>query len=164
MCTIYCTCSDECFLFHVITGRHYFLYKFIVNQKCATTVLLLRSLKKMFWKKSTFYIRRLHNNITTLLIPKVQNKTSTSYMFFINIFVDSVVYSFSLRTFHIWKRFTFHKGSFSNLKAEKAPYRHIFLLKAILKCLWRNIFLEINENKNRVFDTYINNDYAMQML
>ena len=26
------------------------------------------------------------------------------------------------------------------------------------------IFLEIYENKNRVFDTYINNDYAMQML
>ena len=23
------TCFDECFLFHVMTGRHYFLYKFI---------------------------------------------------------------------------------------------------------------------------------------
>ena len=27
------TCFDECFLFHVLTGRHYFLYKFIVTQR-----------------------------------------------------------------------------------------------------------------------------------
>ena len=46
-----------------------------------TTAMLLRSLKQMFWKKSVFYICYLHNNITTLLIPKVQNKTSTSWMF-----------------------------------------------------------------------------------
>ena len=25
------TCLDVCFLFHVITGRHYFLYKFIIS-------------------------------------------------------------------------------------------------------------------------------------
>ena len=39
--TIDTTCFNECFLFHVITGRHYFLHKF------GTTVMLLRSLKQM---------------------------------------------------------------------------------------------------------------------
>ena len=40
--------------------------------------MLLRSLQQVFWKKSVSYIRNLHNNITMLLIPKVQNKASTS--------------------------------------------------------------------------------------
>ena len=78
VCTIDTTCFDECFWFHVITGKKYFWYKFIVTQRFGTTAMLLRSLKQMFWKKSVFYICYLHNNITTLLIPKVQNKTSTS--------------------------------------------------------------------------------------
>ena len=72
------TCFYECFLFHVITGRHYFFYKFIVTQWFGVTAVLLRSLKQVFWKKSAFYIRYLHNNIAMLLIPEVQNKASTS--------------------------------------------------------------------------------------
>ena len=71
------TCFGECFLFHVITGRHYFLYKFIVTQSFCATTMLLRSLKQVFWKKSACYLRYLHNNITMLLISKVQNKAST---------------------------------------------------------------------------------------
>ena len=74
VCTVDTTCFDECFWFHVITGKNYFWYKFIVTQRFGTT----SSLKQMFWKKSVFYIRYLHNNITTLLIQKVQNKTSSS--------------------------------------------------------------------------------------
>ena len=65
-------CFEECFLFHVISGKHYFLYKFIVTQRLCAIAMLL------FWKKSVFYIHHLHNNITMLLIRKVQNKTSTS--------------------------------------------------------------------------------------
>ena len=72
------TCFGKCFLFHVIAGRHYFSYNFIVNQRFSTIAMLLRSLRQVFWKKYAFYIRYLHNNITMLLIPKVQNKTSTS--------------------------------------------------------------------------------------
>ena len=62
------TSCFECFLFHVITERHYFLNKSIVTQRFGTTAMLLRSLLQLFWKKSAFYIRNLHNNITMLLI------------------------------------------------------------------------------------------------
>ena len=54
-----------------------FLYKFIVTQRFSTIAMLLRSFTQVFWKKSAFYIRYLHNNITMLLIPKVQNKTTS---------------------------------------------------------------------------------------
>ena len=64
--TIDTTCFNECFLIHVITRRHCFLYKLIVTQK------------QIFWKKSTFYIRYLLNNIagpniTMLIITKIHN-------------------------------------------------------------------------------------------
>ena len=78
-CTFDTTSLNECFLLHVITGRHYFLYKFIVTQRIGTTVMLLRSLKQMFWKKSAFCICYLHNNITGLLIPKA-HKTSPKFV------------------------------------------------------------------------------------
>ena len=42
------TCFDECFLFHVITGRYYFLQNVILTQTFRATVMLLRSLKQMF--------------------------------------------------------------------------------------------------------------------
>ena len=32
VCIIVKTCFDECFLFHIITGRHYFLYKFVTQR------------------------------------------------------------------------------------------------------------------------------------
>ena len=35
------TCFNECFLFHMITGRHYFLYKFIITQRFGTTAMLM---------------------------------------------------------------------------------------------------------------------------
>ena len=50
-------CFDKCFLFHVITERHYFLYIFIVTKRFGTTAMLLFSLKQVFWKKSTFQRR-----------------------------------------------------------------------------------------------------------
>ena len=66
------------FLFHLITGRHYFLYKFIVTQRFGTTVMLLRLWSVL--KEVRILYRYNQNNITMLLIPKVQNKTSTSYL------------------------------------------------------------------------------------
>ena len=42
------TCFDECFFFHVITRRHYFLYKFSVTLRAFPTAMLLRSLKQVF--------------------------------------------------------------------------------------------------------------------
>ena len=54
-------CLDQCFLFHVITWRH-FLYKFMVTQRFFVTVKFLRSLKQVFWKKSVFYVHYLQNN------------------------------------------------------------------------------------------------------
>ena len=41
-------CFDQCFLFHVIIGRQYFLYKFNVTQRFFATTMLLRSLKQLF--------------------------------------------------------------------------------------------------------------------
>ena len=92
------TCFDECFLFRVITGRHCFLYKLIFTQKFSVKAMLLRSLKQIFWKKSTFHIHYFHNNIIMLSIPqcsyflRVRNKI----YFFIAIF-----YSFSLWIFDL---------------------------------------------------------------
>ena len=72
------TCFVECFLFHVITERRYFLYKVSVTQRFVAITMLLRSLKQVFWKRSTFCFRYLHNKTSMLLILKVQNKPSTS--------------------------------------------------------------------------------------
>ena len=47
------TCSDECFLFHVMTWKH-ILCQFIFSQSFGETAMLLHYLKQMFWKKSTF--------------------------------------------------------------------------------------------------------------
>ena len=93
VCTVNTAYFDECSLFHGIT-RHYSSYKFIVTQRFGTTTMLLRSLKQVFWNKSTFYIRYTHNYITMLLIPKVH---------FYFVFVDSVLYSFSFWMFHIFR-------------------------------------------------------------
>ena len=42
------------------------------------TAILLRSLKQVFWKKSVYCIRYLHNSITMLLISNAQNTASAS--------------------------------------------------------------------------------------
>ena len=74
------TCFNECFLFHVITGRHNFytdlsLSRDLMNRHVAvffeTSVL----------KEAALYIRYLQDNITMLLIPKVHKKVSSSYRY-----------------------------------------------------------------------------------
>ena len=53
------TWLDLCFLFHIITERHYLLKKFNTTQRFGATAMLLRSLIKVFWNSSAFYVRYL---------------------------------------------------------------------------------------------------------
>ena len=58
--------------------KQYFLHKWIITLRLGATAMLLRSFKQVFWKKSVFYVRCLHNDITIMLIAKFQNKVFTS--------------------------------------------------------------------------------------
>ena len=108
------TCFNECFLFRVITGRHYFLYKFIVTQKFGETAMLLCSLKQVFWKKSAF-ISVI--SIITLQCCIYQRSTTK----FLRLkFVDSVFYSFSS-----WI-FSFINRTFRTQKL-KSSLRHVLI-------------------------------------
>ena len=60
------TCFDLCFLFHVITGKHYFLRKFSSTQRFGAIAMLLRSLTQVFWSRSAFYVRYLQSNTSML--------------------------------------------------------------------------------------------------
>ena len=66
------TCFDECFLFYVITGRHYFLqnvYRFSEGfSNDHAPVFFERSILK-----EVRILRYFHNSIT-LVIPKFKNK------------------------------------------------------------------------------------------
>ena len=48
------TYFNECFLLHVITGRHYFSYKCIYTHKLGETAMLLCSWKEWFQKSPRF--------------------------------------------------------------------------------------------------------------
>ena len=56
-------CFDECVLFHVVTGRHYFWQKFVVTFEILSTATLLLSLKRVFWKKSVFHVCYLRSAV-----------------------------------------------------------------------------------------------------
>ena len=60
------TCFDLRFLFHVITGRHYFLCKFSSTQRFGAIAMLLRSLTQVFWSRSACYVRYLQSNTSVL--------------------------------------------------------------------------------------------------
>ena len=49
------TYFDECFLFYVITGRHYFPWKFIVTLRLLKRHVAAFFSLLVFWKKSIFY-------------------------------------------------------------------------------------------------------------
>ena len=128
------TCFDECFLFHVITRRHYFLHKFIITQRFGEAAMLLCSLEKIFWKKSAIYIRYLHNNVQCCQGPQ------PSFYF-----VDSVFYSFSLWMFHIF----YYRQSFWNLKAQKLSrgmFFQSYTQMFIMPICFNNLF-PISESK-----------------
>ena len=46
----------ECFLFYMITERHYFLKRFVGTLRAFPTTMLLRSLKEVFRKRSDFNV------------------------------------------------------------------------------------------------------------
>ena len=50
MSVIGTTCLDECYLFCVATGKHYFSWKLIVKFKVFLNAMLLLSLKEVSWK------------------------------------------------------------------------------------------------------------------
>ena len=58
-------CFDGCFLFHEITGRHYFLNKLIVTERFGEPFMMLCSMKQVFLKKSTFYIQEPKSSLET---------------------------------------------------------------------------------------------------
>ena len=124
--------------------------------------MLLHSLTHVSWKKSTFCLCYLHNNITMLLIRKIENKASTSEMFLINFFVHSLLYSFSLWMFH----FFFINGIFKTLIAQSSLEAYFFIKNCLQMYLYSNVYDERvfrnkSEQKRRVPDKYyISNDHA----
>ena len=68
--------------------KTYFSCKFIVTQRFFATVILLRPLKQVFWKKTVFYVHYLHNNIAMLLITNV--KLLFNFIFE-NVFLHSFI-------------------------------------------------------------------------
>ena len=95
--------------------------------------MLLLPLKQVFSKKSAFYVRYLLNNITVMLIPKIQNiilllKFSQKKKQK-KIFAHGV--SFTPSDFVNVPHFTL-KMEFSKLKLPESMF---FLLRAIIKFL-----------------------------
>ena len=136
------TCFDECFLFLVITGRHY----------CYTNLLLNRGLVQLpcywilwntfFQKKSAFYINYLHNNITA------NTEGPQQRFYFLNLLI-----TFFFLILSVCECFTssFMHKIFRTQKLKRS-LEACFLLRAIVKFLWGNICLgklfQISENKN----------------
>ena len=101
--------------------KQYFLYKFIVTQRLPATTMLLRSFKRVFWKKSVFYIHYL----------QVQNKASTSLIFSKILFADSV--SCTLSHFVNVPSTLFFINEFF-----KTSWRHVFIKgynKVFMTCI-----------------------------
>ena len=89
------TCFHECFLFYVITGNSTFCTNLtqprgLVQPPCCCVLW-----NKCFESSHFMYLCYLHNNITMVLIPKVQNKASNSYIFSKKKFADSVSFTLS---------------------------------------------------------------------
>ena len=87
------TCFDEWFLFRVITGRHCFLYKFIVIQRFGETAMMLCSLKEVRILNPSS--PKYHYNVACS-VQMSTTKVSTSYICWQRF------YSFSQWMFHIF--------------------------------------------------------------
>ena len=72
------TCFDECFLFHMITGGHFFIKVCRYSERFFNAMLLC-SLKQVFWKQSIFYAQYPTNNIIKLR-PKDKNKAIACWL------------------------------------------------------------------------------------
>ena len=78
------TCFDEGFLFHVITGRHYFLNKFIVTQRFGETASYCVLRNKCF-ERSPYFI----SVISTVTLQCCQYQRFTT-KFLLLKFINSV--------------------------------------------------------------------------
>ena len=106
--------------------KHYFLHKFIVILCLGATAMLLRFLKQVFSKKSAFYFRCLHNNITMNLIPKEKFKTKLLLLKFSpKEMICSWCFFYTL-WFCECSTFFFKNGIFKT----QAPWRHVFFIKS----------------------------------
>ena len=79
---VLCENWTQYFLFYLKRSVFKIYNKFIVTQRLGATAILLRTLKQVFRKKSAFYDRYLHNNITMILIviPKVLKFSQKFYL------------------------------------------------------------------------------------
>ena len=69
------TCFDECFLFHVVTGRHYFWQKFVVTYRFFQPPYWCFLWNRFFERSPYFtYYTTLRANNGEVLVPKFQNK------------------------------------------------------------------------------------------
>ena len=118
------------FLFHLITGRHYILYKYIVAHWFTATAMLLRSLKRVFWQKSTFCICY---STLTLKCCQYHYKVSTSSMFLIKFICWQHFFTLSVCE---CSTFFFINWIFKTHKP-KNSLEACFLLRAVLKLLRR---------------------------
>ena len=84
------TCFSEYFLFCVITGRNYFLWKFIITLRFFSNHHVVTYLKQVLLKNSIFHV------ISTLLTSNFQNKAVVYYSchIFLTIFILWQVFSF----------------------------------------------------------------------
>ena len=94
-----------------------------------------------------------------LLVPKVQNKASTSYIFFKNLYVNSFFFSFFLRIFLC--TFSFINGIFK-LKTSPEASNFYDAISLFTSCYnvcskWQIFSLEIHEKstKNKRFQCVI---------
>ena len=69
-------CFHKCFLFHVITGRHYYSCDPIVTLWFPSTAIWLSFLKQVFWNME-IYISMFER--ITVLIPKIKCKDVACY-------------------------------------------------------------------------------------
>ena len=77
--TIGTTCFDECFLSYVITRNSIFYTNLLLPRGLVQPPCCCVLWNKCFERSLHFmFLRYLHNNTTTMLIPKVQNKASAS--------------------------------------------------------------------------------------
>ena len=138
-------CFDECFLFHVITGRHYFLYKFIITQRFGETAMLLCSLKQVFWKKPAFYIRFLLNNFSPQFLANNKGPQQNFYFLSLLILFFLLFQIVNVPHFPLWMEHL-------KLKSSKALIRHVFIksytqIFMMYICFYK--LLQISEEKNR---------------
>ena len=118
--TVDTTCLDECFLFHVIIGRHYVLYKLIVTQRFGVTAMLLRSMKQLL--KNFLILYPLSPQQHYYAANSKDPKWSFYFLNILNKFCMLIAFFFN--SFILWMFYIFLcKCNFLN---SKAPWTHTF--------------------------------------